>query len=257
MIQRKGAKIACMLLMVFCILPAVSGQDRSFKIGFQASPVFSTMHNSTNIILNSGDNFGWKLGVISDIPLKEKVSLTAGINMAFAEGGEFLYEVGGNYLPNSDLSDPLLQTGDKPLPDGVKIRYKYKYLDFPVGLKFRTEQKGNTTWFLEVPVVSLSFLLKGRGDIESADFLYEQENIYKDLVVPNVFLGLGLGMEYAINRSSSLLLGLYYQRGLVDATKNDGWLAIMNPNISPTYLRVTDDSHARISNFIVFVGLLF
>lgn len=254
--KRSFAKIWCVLLIVSAI-PSMSAQDRPFRIGFQASPVLSGIHSSSNILIDNGGNFGWKLGIISDIHLKNKTSLTAGVNMAFKEGGEFIYEIGGNYLPNSDLSDPLLQSGDKPLPDGVKIRYKLKYLEFPVGLKFRTESKGNLTYFLEAPILTFSFLLKGRGDIETEDYLYTQENIYNDLVVPNVFLGIGAGLEYAINSNNSLIGGLFYQRGLVDVTKNNGWTAVPNPNISPEYIRVNDDSHARISNFVLFVGLLF
>ncbi len=245
------------MLFVLCILPSISGQERSFRIGFQASPVLSGIHSSGNLSVSNGGNLGWKLGIISDIHLKEKVSITAGVNLAFKEGGELIYDIGGNYLPTSDLSDPLLQAGDKPLPDGVKIRYKLKYLEFPVGLKFRTESKGSLTYFLEAPVLSFSFLINGRGDIESEDFNFSQENIYKDLVVPNLFLGFGVGIEYAINRNNSLIGGLYYQRGLFDATKNNGWSAIQNPNITPMYLRIHDDSHVRISNLVVFVGLLF
>ncbi len=243
--------------MIACTMPSVWGQEKSFRIGFQASPVFSSIRSSSNIIVNSGGNVGWKLGVISDIQLREKLSVTTGVNMAFKEGGELLYEVGGNYLPEAELSDPLLQSGDKPLPDGVKIRYKLKYLEFPVGLKFRTASSGNITYFLEAPVFTFSFLLKGRGDIESEDFLYTQENIYKDVVVPNIFVGLGAGVEYAINGNNTLLGGIYFQRGLVDATKNNGWTAIQNPNVNPMYLKVKDDSHARVSNFILFIGLLF
>jgi hypothetical protein len=245
------------MLMIFCTIPLLTGQDRSFRIGFQASPVLSGIRSGSNIQVSTGGNFGWKLGIISDIHLKNKMFLTAGVNLAFKEGGEILYEVGGNYLPNSDLSDPLLQSGDKPLPDGVKIRYKNKYLEFPVGLKFRTESKGNISYFLEAPLISFSFVLKGRGDIESEDFLYTQENIYNDLVVPNIFLGLGAGLEYAINRNNSLMGGLYYQHGLFDVTKNKGWMAVQNPNINPTYLRIKDDAQVRIGNFVVFVGLLF
>ena len=143
-----------------------------------------------------------------DIRWKEHTSITLGLNFAFHEGGEFLYEVGGNYLPNSDLSDPLLQTGDKPLPDGVTIRYQLQYLEVPVGLKFRFKEKGNVTYFLEAPVLTFSFLTRGRGDIESEDFLYEQENIKKDLVVPNLFIGFGAGMEYAISQNNSLKGGI-------------------------------------------------
>jgi hypothetical protein len=55
--------------------------------------------------------------------------------------GEFIYEIGGNYLPNSELSDELLNTGDKPLPDGVKIRITSPTWTFLLAFKFRTKEE--------------------------------------------------------------------------------------------------------------------
>lgn len=255
--KRKFAKIWCIILIGICSASWARGQDKPLRIGFQVSPVFSSIRNNNNLFLENGGNFGWKLGAISDIPYKDNISFTAGINFGFTEGGELLYEIGGNYLPNSDLSDPALQTGDKPLPDGVKINYKVTYLEFPFGLKIRTNEKNNKTFFLEAPVISLSFVTKGRGDIETEDAVYEQENVYKDLCVGNIFLGLGGGMEYALNANNSLIGGLYYQRGILDITKDDGYSAILNPEIIPTYLRLEDISRSTIGNFIVFIGILF
>ena len=255
--KRTAAKILCIILMQVGLHAHLTAQDRTFRIGFQASPVFSGMRNKDDLIVKNGGNLGLKLGAISDIYFKNNLSFTLGLNLAFHEGGEFLYEIGGNYLPDSELSDPLLQTGDKPLPDGVKIRYQLQYLEVPVGLKFRTEEKGNITYFFEAPILTFSFLTRGRGDIESEDFLYEQENIYKDLIVANIFFGLGAGVEYAISKNNSLIGGLYWQRGLFDVTKDKGWRAIHNPDIIPTYLKQEDDSRATIGNLILCLGILF
>lgn len=255
--KRTMAKIWCAGILVLILHAHVYGQDRSFRIGFQASPVFSGIRNNNDLIVKNGGNLGAKLGAISDIRWKEHTSITLGLNFAFHEGGEFLYEIGGNYLPNSDLSDPLLQTGDKPLPDGVKIRYQLQYLEVPVGLKFRLNEKGNTTYFLEAPVLTFSFLTRGRGDIESEDFLKEQENIKKDLVVPNLFIGFGAGMEYAISQNNSLIGGLYWQRGIIDFTQDHGNSAVLNPDIIPMYLTEQDDSRATVGNLILFLGILF
>jgi hypothetical protein len=252
-----AAKILCIVCFLVTVTGYLSGQDRPFRIGFQASPVFSGMRSKSDIMLKNGGNLGLKLGAISDIAYKENISITAGINFGFHEGGEFIYEVGGNYLPKSELSDPLLQTGDKPLPDGVKIRYQYQYLEFPVGLKFRTASDGNMNWFFEVPVLTFSFLMRGRGDIETEDYFYDQENIYKDMVAANIFLGLGAGVEYAISQNNSLIGGLYFQRGLFDVTRDKGYTAYPNPDIIPTYIKVKEDSRATIGNLILCIGILF
>lgn len=255
--KRTIAKILCVSVLVFTLQAYLSGQDNVFRIGFQASPVFSGIRNNNDLIVKNGGNVGLKLGAISDIPWKEHSSFTLGLNFAFHEGGQFLYEVGGNYLPNSDLSDPLLQTGDKPLPDGVKITYNLQYIEIPAGLKFRTEEKGNFTYFLEAPVMTFAFLMRGRGDIETEDYIKEQENIKKDLVVPNVFLGLGAGVEYAMSQNNSLIGGLYFQRGLIDFTKNHGNSAVHNPEGFPVYITEQDDSRATVGNWILFLGILF
>jgi len=255
--KRITAKILCIMCLLVTGCGYLSGQDRPFRIGFQASPVFSGMRNNEDLIVKSGGNLGLKLGAISDIYYKENISLTIGLNLAFHEGGEFLYEVGGNFLPESELSDPLLQTGDKPLPDGVKIRYQVQYLEIPVGLKFRTASNGNMNWFFEAPVLTFSFLTRGRGDIETEDYLYEQENISKDLVVANIFLGLGAGVEYALSKNNSLIGGLYFQRGLFDVTRDHGHFAYPNPDIIPTYITVQEDSRATIGNLILCLGILF
>ncbi len=255
--KRTAAKILCIGLLLVGLQSGLSGQDRSVRIGFQASPVFSGIRNNDDLIVKNGGNLGLKLGAISDIYFRNKLSFTLGLNLGFHQGGEFLYEIGGNYLPDSDLSDPLLQTGDKPLPDGVQIRYQLQYLEFPVGLKIRTEEKGNLTYFFEAPIFTFSFLMRGRGDIETEDYRYEQENIYKDLIAANVFLGLGAGVELAISENNSLIGGLYFQRGLFDVTKDNGWRAVDNPDIIPTYLKQKDDSRATIGNLILCLGILF
>ena len=255
--KRKMAKIWCVGVLVVTLHSFLLGQDGTFRIGFQASPVFSGIRNNNDLIVKNGGSLGLKLGAMSDIPWKKHTSITLGLNFAFHEGGEFLYEIGGNYLPNSELSDPLLQTGDKPLPDGVKIRYQLQYLELPLGLKFRTEEKGNFTYFLEAPVVTFSFLMRGRGDIETEDYLKEQENIRKDLVVPNLFLGFGAGVEYAISQNNSLVGGLYWQRGIMDFTQDHGNSAVLNSDIIPMYITEQDDSRATVGNLVLCLGILF
>ncbi len=131
--KRKAVKILCVILVISGT--RLAAQDRALRFGFQISPLTSWVKNNDQLIVKNGGNVGLKLGTTADIYFKDNYSFTLGFNLAFHEGGEFLYEIGGNYLPNSELSDEMLQTGDKPLPDRVKIRYNLQYLDFPVGFK--------------------------------------------------------------------------------------------------------------------------
>jgi Outer membrane protein beta-barrel domain len=260
--KRTAVKILCVCMVLMNIIGPLSAQDRKVRIGFQTSPVFSTVRTNENLILKNGGNFGLKLGATGDIHFKENYSFTLGLNLAFHEGGEFLYEIGGNLFPNSELSDELLQTGDKPLPDGVMVRYKLQYLEFPVGFKIRTEQKGYFTYFLEAPVFTFSFLTRGRADIETEDYIYEGENVYKDLAVANVFWGFGGGVEYALSANTALVGGIYYQKGMFDFTRDNGHLAIENPDEDPNvpnddYFKTDENSRATVRNIVLRLGIIF
>ena len=255
--KRILTKILCTTALMAIIGTNSMGQDRSLRIGFQTSPMFSWISSNDNLIVRNGGNLGLKLGTTADVYFKENYSFTLGINLAFHEGGEFRYELGGNYLPDSELSDPLLQTGDKPLPDGTTIRYNLQYLEIPMGLKLRSKEIGYIRYFVEAPIITLSFLTRGRGDIESEDFKYSGENIYEDLNAFNVFWGLGAGLEYSISENNALVGGIYFQNSLLDFTKNNGHRAVPNPEVFPEYLLQEDDSRATITNIILRIGIIF
>jgi hypothetical protein len=258
--KRTATKILCVILVISAF--RLSAQDRPLRFGFMVSPLSSWVKNNDNLIVENGGNVGLKLGATADIYFKKNYSFTMGFDLAFHEGGEFLYEIGGNYLPNSELSDETLQTGDKPLPDGTKIRYNLQYLEFPVGFKIRSKEHGNLRYFLEAPVFTFSFLARGRGDIETHDAVYPEENIYKDLSVINIFWGLGAGFEYSISQNNSLVGGLYYQKGFFDFTRDDGYRSIENPKQDPNepnddYFKQTEDSKASVGNLVLRLGILF
>lgn len=256
--KRITAKILCTALVLVSMVSSIEGQDRTMRIGFQTSPILSWISNNDKMIVSNGGNLGLKLGTTADIYFKDNYSFTLGINLAFHEGGEFIYEKGGSYLPKSDLSEPLiLQTGDKPMPDGTKIQYNIQYVEFPVGLKIRSKEIGYIRYFVEAPVFTFAFLTRGRGDIESDAYKYEKENIYKDLNVFNVFWGLGAGMEYSISENNALVAGIYYQNGMIDFTKDKGHRAVPNPDVVPEYLLEKDDSKATINNIVLRLGILF
>lgn len=259
--KRKATKILCVLLVLSGA--SLYAQDRDLRFGFQVSPLSSWVKSNDKLIVPNGGNVGIKIGATADILFKTNSSFTLGFDLAFHEGGEFIYEIGGNFLPNSELSDEILQTGDKPLPDGVKIRYNLTYLDFPIGIKFRTrEGNSNMRYWLEAPVFTFSFLTRGRADIETDDALYEHENVYKDMSVINIFWGLGAGLEYALSQNNSLYGGIYFQKGFFDITRDEGWRSIENPDEDPNdpddnYLKQTEDSKASLGNVVLKFGMLF
>jgi len=260
--KRKVAKILCVFIALFSSTLPVLAQDHALRIEFQASPFFSWYRSNDNLVLRNGGGVGLKLGTMAEFYFKDTYSLTTGIGLSFHETGEFLYEIGGNFLPHSELSDPLLQTGDKPLPDGTTIRYNLQYVELPFGMKFKTNESGNVRYFVEAPVFNFSFLTRARADIETPDMTYEDENVYKDMSVFNFFWGLGGGFEYSFSENNALVVGLFYQRSLIDFTDDNGYRSIPNPDEDPNdpgddYYKQTEDSRAIMSNMVLKLGIIF
>jgi hypothetical protein len=144
----------------------------------------------------------------------------------------------------------------------VKIKYSLQYLEFPLGLKIRSREFGYIKYFIEAPVFTFSFLTRGRGDIKTNDFVYKQENIYKDLGLVNIFWGLGAGIEYSISQNNALIGGIYFQNGLFDFIRNNGHRAIVNPDEDPNdptddYFIQQEDSRSKVSNLVIRMGILF
>jgi len=237
----------------------VSGtsQDGLLRVGVTASPVMSWLRTNDDLILPNGGSLGMRLGVIGEVAFRDPFFITWGVNFSFHEGGELHYEIGGNYLPNSNLSDEMLKTGDKPLPDGTSIRYSLQYLDFPVGLRYRSGPHGNLRYFAELPRITFSMLTRARGVIQTDNGTYEGENIFKDMSRINMLLGLGGGIEYEVSQTNSILVGLFYEQGLLDITQDDGHRAIRNPDIIPMYLLQQDRSRTTLRTLTLRIGFLF
>jgi len=188
------------------------------RFGVQASPVISFMYANDNQINSDGINLGLKLGLMAEYYFAETYAITSGLNMAFNHGGPMIYEVGGAFLPDSELSDESL----REVADGTRIKYNLQYLEIPLGLKMRTEEFGYVRYFAEMPIFHLNILTRARGDIDGPEDRAENENISRDATFFNLTWGFGGGFEYSLSPNSSIVTGLYYHQSFVDITDDSG-----------------------------------
>ncbi|MDX1406484.1 MAG: outer membrane beta-barrel protein [Saprospiraceae bacterium] len=250
--------------MVTCLLAnlPVSSQSENFRLGVQLSPSFNWTNTDDNLINRAGTNLGITIGALGEFYFSEHVSLAGGLALAFGKGGTLQHDIGGNFLVESELSDPIFNTGDKPLPDGVEIKYTLQYLEFPLGMKFRTKEYGYLRFFGEVPILTWGIRMQARGAIDAGPLKAEKENIAKDVNFLNLAWGFGAGAEYALNENTSLQGGLYFQRGLTDMTRDKGRKAMDNPNQQPgdpddDYIFTREDAKAQLNQLTVRLAILF
>lgn len=253
--------IATVCAMLICWVMGQS-QGENFRLGVQLSPSFNWTTTDDNLINRTGTNLGVTIGAVGEYYFNDNLSLTGGLSLAFGRGGTLLHDIGGNLLPESDLSDDVFNTGDKPLPDGVKIKYTLQHLEIPLGLKFRTKEFGYFRHYVEAPILTWGVRTQARGSIDAGELSVDNENIGKDVNFLNLSWGFGLGTEYAISENNSLQAGLYFNRGFIDMTNDDGRKARDNPDQKPSdpdddFIFVREDSKGSLNSITLRLAILF
>ncbi|MFZ4542869.1 MAG: outer membrane beta-barrel protein [Saprospiraceae bacterium] len=215
------------LLFILTFSSSAYGQKvvwSRFKFGIQTSPTISWLKTDNPKIGQNGFNTGLKLGATADYYFLENYALSTGIGFGFNQGGKLLHETGGNFLANSTLSENRYNavTNSQSLPDQVNIRYHIQYVEAPIALKMRTDISGeHLRAFAQAPIITIGVRTQARGDISSGKFeTLLKENIKEDVNGLSLSWGLGGGVEYSYNQSTSLTAGIFYQRGFVDVTKD-------------------------------------
>lgn len=214
-------------------------------LDFHISPMFSRINSSSEFIEANGINVGLKVGTSVNFKMADWVGIVGGIDFSLWTGGNLLYKKGGNFLPKSDLSNPDLNKGDKPLPDNTNIRYTLNYLELPAGLQFEFPIPGGNRVFARIPMLTLGIRNRARGAIEAGSIMVKGERIGKDVSLFNFMWGMGLGMDFERwNKDVSLMI--FVNSGLADVTKNKGKQVIL---IDGKDTVVRENSKAALSQF--------
>lgn len=217
------------------LLPASYGQDK-LRFGFETSPFISWMRTDNKKTPAEGSRFGFNLAANGEYAFSDRYAIRLGLGLSFNQGGALKHnEINGSdkLFPNSDLSDPQLNT----IASGTVVKYRMSYLEIPFALKMKTPEYGNIKYFAEVPAFAIGVKTGAKADIGT----FQDENIKKDIALLSLNWGLGGGIEYSLNSSTSIVGGLYYQAGFTDVTTDDG----------------ADKSKAVNHRLVFRVGILF
>ncbi|MFQ5447123.1 MAG: outer membrane beta-barrel protein [Saprospiraceae bacterium] len=215
----------------------ISAQTNDLRLGFQVSPVFSSMGSTSNKINSNGTNLGLKLGMRAEMFFRENYAFITGIGFAFNSGGTLHYDNGGQIWTRSELPGGV----DPTFLPGVDLKYSLQYVEIPLGLKFRTNEMGYLRYWAEVPVITLGFKSQARGAIQQAAVNEDKIDIKNEVTSLSLSWGIAGGVEYNVSSGTSLVGGIGFQRLFTDVTKN-----------------VDDDkSKAYINSIILRLGVLF
>ena len=170
------------------------------RLGLKVSPCISWMNPNEKNYVYDGASAGISFGFISEFNFSEHYAITSGFNFAFLTG---------------KLQFPYALSPDTGL---LNRKYNFRYLEVPLMVKMKTKEYGNFIFFGHIGFgtgfnlrtkVTDNFMTQDHGMVTDKKNLNTSEVCF----IREAIL-VGVGTEYKIDESVSLLVELSYSNSL-------------------------------------------
>jgi hypothetical protein len=214
---------------------------RNFRFGLAITPSLNWYSTESKIIQRDGvvPKFGG--GLILEFRLAKVASIQTGINITTA-GGKLKYKNGGQYAPGASTVSYFY---NNTAEDIVKYdennsntsythyqlngrKYQNTYISVPILLKLKTREIGAMVYYGQFGLNSF-FRWKGRAkddvsilDAPNTGTPETKGNLVtsKDVSIYNAALNFGLGTEWNLAGTTSMVIGLNYNLGFTNVLKS-------------------------------------
>ncbi len=186
-------KFTTIIILTLISLTAFS-QHKPYQFGFKVSGNIG-WYNSYNDEYNSnGIKPGFSWGFVSDIFLMENYSVTTGFEMLFLNGKlSYPYQT----VENNDTTTGIIQS-----------KFKTKYIQIPVLFTMKTNEIKGIRYYGQIGA-SAAVKLSTREEGEFNGSVLKDNNSDMFSLFRGAFV-LGAGIEYPVNGSTYLRVGLQY-----------------------------------------------
>jgi hypothetical protein len=197
-----------LLLMFLVIIPAgrLAAQNQ-IGFGLFADPVISWFSTDTKETRNVGTRPGFNFGLTYNKYFANNYAFSTGISILSA---------GGTVKDTSRII--YLTNTTKTVPAKEPVTYRIQFLNFPVGLKFKSNQIGYYTFFSDIGL-DPKVVIAGNFDIPYLG--YKKEGALKELNRINLGYHITAGVEYSLGGSTAIVLGLGFENNFLDITKDN------------------------------------
>jgi hypothetical protein len=211
----------------------VFSQTKPFRFGLKVAPNIGWISPDTEDYESDGASAGFSWGFISDITIIENYYFGTGFNVSYING-------------KLSFPDSLKLTNDDFQTFGTTSRtYHFRYIDVPLTLKMKTSKFDKLQVYGQIGF-SLGFNLKAKAQ---DTFTYLDGNVYKteenesDISDEVTFLKgalvLGAGIDYFIDPSTSILVGITYSNGISNVLKGWNEVNLADQKAIPSYIELT------------------
>lgn len=224
-------KIIVIFTIISCfIIKSAYAQEKPFVFGVRVAPSIGWMKPDSQGYENQGTDVGFSWGFVAEFHLMENYAINSGFNISYLNSTL-------EYTESIDGQEGLLNRS-----------YRLKYVEIPFTLKMRTNDFNGIKYFGMVGFgasVKLSSKAKDKFIPEGGTQENTEKDISDELKTMRASLILGVGLEYDLGGSTTLIGGLNFNNGINDVLKSQN---AANPSIS----------HKAINNYFeLYFSVLF
>ena len=246
------------LLIVFYLIHSENASAQGFKMGLSVNPNVSWLVSTDYDHTTDGTKLNFGFEFVADITISDNYSLGTGIHV-FNTGGTI------SYLTIKDQGILELQT--------VKRDYSLKYVEVPITFKMRTKEIGYSTIYGRFGLgVGLNIKAEAEertrtswiqdvagtwNDVDGELSGVSNPEVENDIRIMRAAMIVGAGVERSLGGSSSLIIGVTYNVGLLNIHKEVAQWGVTNgyPDVTasaePNYLQ-GHDGFVELSLGILF-----
>ncbi len=218
-------------------------RNKDIRIGFLLEPNISWFHPAENGIKNDGSKVGINYGLMIDYEFNDNYILTTGLQISHV-GGKLSYT--GNSWTDKHVG--YISADNSSVNNTANYNIGLQYLQIPFAIKLLSDNKSKTNFwgsfggFLAIP-------LKARADVQTNfavggvnNYSKDNDNVIGNIQPINIGMQIGAGIETPISDKNILVMGLIFNNGFIDATRNGSW---------------GDDGRINLNNISLKLGVFF
>ncbi len=198
-----------------------SGNNHLFHFGLKVSPALSWFTPSDKKFTDNGVKFGFGYGLVTEFGFTKNYAFSTGLEILNAGG-----KIGFPKSPDSTFYTVLNTDVTPNRTDTFLLQqrtYMLRYVNVPLLLKLKTNQIGAMTYFGQFGFdVSFKWQATSNDDVslKGTASTRNDVDISKDINFIRLALNVGLGAEYNLAGSTSLVFALNYNNGFTNTLKN-------------------------------------
>ncbi|MFH1120462.1 MAG: porin family protein [Bacteroidota bacterium] len=198
-------KLLIIVLFLF-FTRSVSAQEKKIALGVKIAPHLGWLKTDQKGYKNQGIVAGLSWGLAAEFYFAENYAFLTGFNFDFQNGKMAYPEMKDGYVSGE-----------------LTRKYRFKYLEFPVMVKMKTNEINGMRFFGQIGMGMGIRLISKAEDVFKSDGNPDQINGLRLIDTQTKLLKgsmiVGAGIEYPIDNSTAIVAGINFNNGFTNALK--------------------------------------